>query len=290
MESMMPAKVIALGVLIMVMTAFAMACGGDTLEFTELTPTQTSPPTVEPTTVPVPGPTTAPVINPTTEQPTEVIPPTLEPPTQVIPATSVPATEVIPPTRELPTTIVLPGDRPIELRLMILKRDADDNVTLLKKDGALTGKDHYGIFFEPTADAWVYVLQRGSTQSIDVLFPNPAFSEQTNPVPAGTGVWVPKDVNTWFKLDENIGPESFFVVAAREQDKDLEAIIARPERVAVLGGLESLLKQKERGVGGSEKLDEEPRILSDGSTIQLEQHLLHADGDDFVYALPFEHK
>ena len=278
METTIPAKLLSLGVLLMAMAAFAVACGGDTLEFTVLTPTPIPPPTAALTTAP--GPTTAPVI---------VAVPKVEPAT-VNPPTSEPPTQTIPPTPEPPATTESPESGPIELRLMIVKRDPDNKVTLLEADGVLTGDDHYGIFFEPESDAWVYILQRDFTKKIDVLFPNPAYSDQTNPVPGGSKVWIPNDINTWFKLDENVGRESFFVVAAREQDKDLEAIIARPERVAVLGGLESLLQQKERGVGGSEKLDEEPRILSDGSTIQLEQHLLHADGDDFVYALPFEHR
>ena len=278
METTIPARLLALGVLLVAMASFAVACGGDTLEFTVLTPTPSPQPAAAPTTAP--EPTTASVIVPTTE-------PTKAPATA---ETTEPPTQIVPPTPEPPAPTESSENGPIELRLMIVKRDPDNKVTLLEADGVLTGDDHYGIFFEPESDAWVYILQRDSTKKIDVLFPNPTHSDQTNPVSGGTPVWIPNDVNTWFKLDENVGPESFFVVAAREQDKDLEAIIARPERVAVLGGLESLLKQKERGVGGSEKLDEEPRILSDGSTIQLEQHLLHADGDDFVYALPFEHK
>ncbi len=278
METTIPAKLLALGVLLVAMASFAVACGGDTLEFTVLTPTPIPPPPAALTTAP--GPTTAPVI---------VAVPKVEPAT-VNPPTSEPPTQTIPPTPEPPATTESPESGPIELRLMIVKRDPDNKVTLLEADGVLTGDDHYGIFFEPESDAWVYILQRDSTKKIDVLFPNPVHSDQTNPVPGGTQVWLPNDINTWFKLDENVGPESFFVVASREQDKDLEAIIARPDRVEVLGGLESLLRIKDRGVGGSEKLDEEPRILSDGSTIQLEQHLLHADGDDFVYALTFEHR
>ena len=173
---------------------------------------------------------------------------------------------------------------------MIMKRAPDDTVTLLEKDGVLTSDDHYGIFFEPEADAWVYILQRDSTTAIDVLFPNPNFSDQTNPVPGGTPVWIPRDVDNWFILDENIGPESFFVVAAKERDDDLEALIASPERVEVLGGLAVLLGKRTRGLGGVEKLKAQPRVLPDGSTVPLEQQLLRSEEDSFVYALPFKHE
>lgn len=287
METTIPAKLLGLGTLFLALALFAVACGGNTLDFTVLTPTPQ--PTVVPTLAP--EPTAAPIIVPTVEPTTApVLAPTPEPATQVIPPTSEPATQVIPPTPEPPESTVPPEDRPVELRLMILKRDSDDNVTVLEKGGVLTSDDHYGIFFEPESDAWVYILQRDSTTAIDVLFPNPAFSDQTNPVSGGTPVWLPKDVNTWFRLDKNVGSESFFVVASREQDDNLEAIIARPDRVEVLGGLESLLKVEDRGVGGSETLDEEPRVFSDGSTVSLEQQLLRTDGDAFVYALPFEHE
>ena len=290
METTIPAKLLTLGILLIVMASFAAACGGDTLEFTVLTPTPIPQPTAAPTIAPVPGPTTAPVMVPSTEPTTApVLLPTRGPVIVILP-TQGPPTQAMPPTPEAAATTEPPEDRPIELTLIIAKRAPDGTATMLEEGGVLTADDRYGIFFEPEADAWVYILQRDSTAKIDVLFPNPKFSDQTNPVSGGTPVWIPKDVNTWFKLDENVGAESFFVVAAREQDKGLEAIIARPDRVAVLGGLESLLRVKERGVGGSETLDKEPRILSDGSTVSLEQQLLQSEGDTFVYALPFKHE
>ena len=159
METRIPAKLLALGVLLMAMAVFVVACGGDTLEFTVLTPTPIPQPTAAATTAP--GPTTASVIVPTIEPTTApVLAVTPEPATQVIPPTSEPTTQVIkptpePPTPEPPTPPGSPESRPIELRLMIVKRDPDTKVTLLEADGVLTGDDHYGIFFEPESDAWV---------------------------------------------------------------------------------------------------------------------------------------
>ena len=278
MVTTIPVKLLALGVLLMAMAAFAVACGGDKLEFTVLTPTPIAQPPAASTTASGPG--AASVIEPTTE-------PATAPTLAVIP---VPATQVIPPTSAPSAPAESPESGPIKLRLMIMKRAPDDTVTLLEKDGVLTSDDHYGIFFEPEADAWVYVLQRDSTTAITVLFPNPQFSDQTNPVSGGTPVWIPKDVDNWFFLDENIGPESFFVVAAKERDEDLEAIIARPERVELLGGLEVLLGQGGRGLGGVDKIPTKPRVLPDGSTVALEQQLLRSEEDSFVYVLPFKHE
>jgi len=288
MPQMTPPKLPVLGILLVAMVSLAVACGGNTIK---LTPVPFPTPTLEPTDTPAPAPAlVAPPVEPTVA-PTTAPGATTAPVIVIVPTTEPTTAPVLPPTTEPTTATVPPEDRTIELRFMIVKRDPNNEVTVLEKDGVLTGDDHYGIFFEPAAEAWVYVLQRDSTAKIDVLFPNPKFSDQTNPVPGGTSVWIPNDINTWFTLDENVGPESFFVVAAREQDKGLEAIIARPDRVAVLGGLEGLLRVKDRGVGGSETLDEEPRILSDGSsTVPLEQQLLQSEADTFVYALPFKHE
>ena len=272
MKTMIPRRMLVLGILIVVVASLAIACGGDTKPLTELQPTAV-PPTATPTNEPTAPPTATAVIVPPTE-------PSAPPATETPTATEPPAETPVPTKPKIG----------IELRLMILKRAPDDTVTLLEEGDVMTSVDRYGIFFEPPEDAWVYVLQQDSTGTIELLFPNPEFSEQTNPVSGGTPVWIPKDVSNWYFLDENVGPESFFVVAAKERDEDLEAIIARPERVEVLGGLAVLLGKRTRGLGGVEKLAIKPRVLPDGSTVPLEQQLLRSDEDSFVYALPFKHE
>ena len=274
METTIVGKLLALVVLLTAMAAFAAACGGDAPKLTVLTPT------------PIPqAAATAITPEPAIEK---------EPTTQVIPPTSEPVTQAAAPSPEPPAptepSAESPESTPIELRLIIMKRAPDDTVTVLEEGGVLTGDDFYGIFFEPAEDSWVYILQQDSTTAIDVLFPNPDFSDLTNPVPGGTAVWIPKNVNNWFHLDQNIGAESFFVVASKEQNQELETIIAGHQREVLLGPLAGFLQSDARGVGGSKKLDKEPKILPDGSTLELEQQLLQGEGDNFVYALRFEHK
>ena len=294
METRIPAKLLALGVLLMAMAAFAVACGGDTLEFTVLTPTPIPQPAAAATTAP--GPTTASVIVPTIEPATApVLAVTPEPATQVIPPTSEPTTQVItptpePPTPEPPTPTGSPEGRPIELRLIIMKRAPDNTVTVLEEDGVLTADDYYGIFFQPPAESWVYILQQDSIGAISVLFPNPDFSDQTNPLPGGTPVWIPKDYNNWFFLDETVGRESFFVVASKERNVELESMLAGDRTKEVLGPLARLLGEGERDLGGVKKFREEPKLLPDGNSVLLEEQLLQGKGDNFVYVLGFEHK
>ena len=259
MKTMIPAKLLALGILLMVMASIGVACGGNTRELTQLTPT----PVLDPTVAPTKGePATATVTAPTTV------------PTK-------PATETSAPTKP---------PIGIELRLIIMKRAPNDIVTVLEEGGVLTADDFYGIFFEPPADSWVYILQQDSTGAISVLFPNPAFSDLTNPLSAGTPVWIPKDFNNWFFLDQNVGRESFFVVASKDRHKELESLISGDQRGDVLGPLAKLLGEGERGLGGVETLKKEPKLLPDGNSPVLEEQLLRGEGDNFVYSLEFEHK
>lgn len=272
MKTMIPRRMLVLGILIVVVASFAIACGGDTKPLTELQPTAV-PPTATPTNEPTAPPTATAVIVPPTE-------PSAPPATETPTATEPPAETPVPTKPKIG----------IELRLMILKRAPDDTVTLLEEGDVMTSVDRYGIFFEPPEDAWVYVLQQDSTGTIELLFPNPEFSEQTNPVSGGTPVWIPKDVSNWYFLDENVGPESFFVVASKERHQELESLLSGDRRKEVCGVLCDLLKEGERGLGGVAKLEKEPKLLPDGNSAELPEQLLQGDGDNFVYSLEFQHK
>lgn len=262
MKTMIPRRMLVLGILIVVVASFAIACGGDTKPLTELQPTAV-PPMATPPNEPTAPPTATAVIVPPTE-------PSAPPAT----ATPTPAKP----------------DIGLELRLLIMKRSPDDTVTVLEEGGVLTADDFYGLFFEPREDSWVYVLQQDSTGDIHVLFPNTDYSNETNPVPGGTPVWIPKDVNNWFFLDDKIGLESFYVVASKEQHVDLESLIAGDKREGILGPLAELLETGERGLGGVKALEKEPKLLPNGKSPVLEEKLLQGDGDNFVYSLEFQHE
>ena len=121
-----------------------------------------------------------------------------------------------------------------------------------------------------------------------MLFPNPINSDQTNPVPAGTEVWVPKDIEHWFFLDENAGQETIMVVATRERSPELESLIGN---VATNPGqLARWLGADFRGQKGIRKTDDLPITLSDGTKVDLTESIVEGKGDEFVYKLDFEHK
>ena len=251
-------KVFTLAASIVVL--FAVACGGSE-ELVAITPTATP---VPPTPTPIPTPT--------------LVPPT------PIPA---PVLEAAP----VPQVTVIASDPNLELSVVIAKRNPDNTVSVLKSGGELTSEDHYGIFFRPTTDAFIYIFQQDSSNAIDVLFPNPDYSPQSNPVPAGTEVWVPNDIDSWFFLDDNVGQEAFMVVASRERNDELESILNRPQTPG--GDLSLWLQSGSRGVGGVKKSETAAVALPDGANVDLAETLLgleQGEGGDFIYKVPFEHK
>ena len=251
-------KVFTLAASIVVL--FAVACGGSE-ELVAITPTATP---VPPTPTPIPAPTAVP--------PTPIPAPVLE-------AAPVPQVTLVAPASDL------------QLSVLIAKRNADNSVSVLKEGGEITSQDHYGIFFRPTTDAYVYIFQQDSSNAIDVLFPNPDYSTQSNPVPAGMEVWVPNDIESWFFLDDNVGQEAFMVVARRARNDELESILNRP--VTPGGELLSWLQSGSRGVGGVKKSETAAVALPDGANVDLAETLLgleQGEGGDFIYKVPFEHK
>src|SRR5262249_35245769 len=113
---------------------------------------------------------------------------------------------------------------PLDLRVAVLKRHGN-TVSVLKEGESLTAEDAYGALFEPAQETVVYVLQQDATGKLDVLFPDPKVTKQTNPVPSGKIVWVPQDETHWFYLDQNKGREVIFVAASLQRDEKLEAML-----------------------------------------------------------------
>lgn len=82
----------------------------------------------------------------------------------------------------------------------------------LGENGVLTQADDFAVEFTPTADAHVYIYQMDANGEPSLLFPNSAFSSQTNPVQAGRLYRIPEH-GKWFYLDENAGQERFIALA-----------------------------------------------------------------------------
>ena len=183
-----------------------------------------------------------------------------------------------------------PPDSQVQLSILIAKRSPDDVISALKEGGKLTSRDHYGIFFRPAVAAYVYIFQKDSSNSIDILFPNTEYTPQANPVPGGVDVWLPQDVEHWFRLDETTGQEAFVVVASRGRNQELESILGAPETMP--GKLAEWLSSADRGVGGVVKIETKPVSFTDGTTEELAEtlvRLLEGNDKDLVYQVEFMH-
>lgn len=178
---------------------------------------------------------------------------------------------------------------PLALRLAVLKRHGN-TVSVLKEGEVLTSGDYYGVFFEPAQESFVYVLQQDTTGKIDVLFPDPKVTPQTNPVPTGKRVWVPQDETHWFYLDQNKGREVIIVAASARREEKLEAMLRSVNDQRSQGALAEWLVAPERGRGGVKQLEKKPILSAAGKPLDLETALVQGSGADFVYEVVFQHK
>ena len=160
-------------------------------------------------------------------------------------------------------------------------------------DPEVSCEDLYGLYIEPTQEAYIYAFQQDATGDIFELFPNAEYSSHSNPIPAGTRFWVPNDFEGWLYLDENIGQETIFVVAGPKRIDVLEELAegvtssgpgnsgAKTQLVALINTL--------RGPGGVVKRNV-PLSLPDGRPKDLETLVLNSAGEqEFVYRLTFQH-
>lgn len=256
-----------------------MACGGTDL--TPIPPTQAPAALSKPTVVP----TTVPAV------------PTPEPPPRSKP-TPTPLDPTVGP--ELTPIPLDPTVGAVEFAIYKLN-PGNDEAIILQDNGEMNQEDLYGVYFKPVEDPYyIYILQQDSTDAVDVIFPNDSFSARTNPVPAGEEVWVPRDFNNWFFLDENKGQEAILLVATRERNPGLEALVLSPPQPGEVSKddfrealRQSLINSQEastsRGIGGVVKKRASSLIFPDGNIRNVDVSAIGGTVD-YVYKIGFEHK
>jgi hypothetical protein len=92
----------------------------------------------------------------------------------------------------------------------VMKRSAGI-LSELKQGDKLTAEDEYEIVFTPAEKAFVYVIQRDTENYGHLLFPNPVYTTQRNPVPSGIQVRIPH-----VGLEGPVGREVVIVGVARQ--------------------------------------------------------------------------
>ena len=91
----------------------------------------------------------------------------------------------------------------------------------------LTSRDNYYISFIPDRRCYVYFFQVDPRGEVTKLFPNPKFSEKSNPVSAAEFYRVPSRITDWIFLDENRGEEEIIILASPEA-------LDEPEKVCLM--------------------------------------------------------
>ena len=100
----------------------------------------------------------------------------------------------------------------------------DRKFVSVTRDTTLMSGDEIKMFVELTKDCFVYVIHSGPRGEIDLYFPydlkdlNAGYKTATN-------YYLPKG-RRWDKFDNNVGRESFYVLAASDRLVELEALLS----------------------------------------------------------------
>lgn len=86
-------------------------------------------------------------------------------------------------------------------------------ITKILPGTALSSRDNYFLTFTPDQASYVYVFQFDSQNTVTQLFPNPDFTQESNPVVSDKQYRVPGDKRNWLFLDEKKGEEELVVLA-----------------------------------------------------------------------------
>lgn len=115
---------------------------------------------------------------------------------------------------------------------------------ILLPESTLYSGDYYRIQVTPKNDGYLYIFQQDSSGKIYRLFPMETFGtvrvNNFNPVRKGVKYMFPGK-ETAFVLDNQVGKETFYVLASSERDAALEAPFQEEDRRQELEMIDGLL-------------------------------------------------
>jgi hypothetical protein len=92
----------------------------------------------------------------------------------------------------------------------------------LKDGDTLTQADRYYVVLSMNENAYTYVAQIDSSDSINPIFPNTQFSAKANPLAPRSEIRFPE--REFFLLDANQGKEALYIISCESPDHRLDAI------------------------------------------------------------------
>ena len=112
---------------------------------------------------------------------------------------------------------------PLGLRYSILKQVAGGQTLEVDPEGVFRSGDRIRLAVETNDDAYLYIVQRGSSGNWSLLFPTPEIAGGNNRIERGRHYEIP--TGHWFAFDEQPGEEKLFIVLSRPPEASLEKMI-----------------------------------------------------------------
>lgn len=187
------------------------------------------------------------------------------------------------------------GDIKMEVSLIGERMDLMGNVieVILKENGTLYSNDGFQIHVAVDRDSYLYVVDMDQSGKVEVLFPRDEIKLQKK-MEAGKKYVLPSP-NLWYRLDENTGKETLFILASAEPNTKLDNLLSEFRKA----GLDVKLKPEfdltaemrdiERGIKGIDSGRMTQFVLSNGTQIDKASEIIKGSGA-VVKTLSFIHK
>jgi hypothetical protein len=104
---------------------------------------------------------------------------------------------------------------------IIQKNNDDVKVLDFSKKVTLFSGDRLKIFIEPIQNVFIYIYLYDSQKQLSLLFPE-SFKDFNKHYKSGESYFVPRE--DWFMLDDNLGIETFYLLASETRLTDLEKL------------------------------------------------------------------
>lgn len=112
---------------------------------------------------------------------------------------------------------------PLAIRYSVMKLMSDGEYQEVRPDQNFRSGDKLRIAVEANDAGYLYIIQRGSSKTWSVLFPNSEYEGGSNRITATRRQVIPGRAR--FTLDDTPGKERLFLVFARKPEPDLEKLI-----------------------------------------------------------------
>jgi hypothetical protein len=112
---------------------------------------------------------------------------------------------------------------PLALKYRLLKMNAEGRYDEVDTDSVFRSGDKIRVSVESNDNAYLYIVQQGSSKTWNVLFPNADTEHGSNRIERHREIEIPGGAR--FTFDEQPGNERLFLVLTRRPEPDLEQLI-----------------------------------------------------------------